>query len=39
VIYFTAPAARPVITRYAATLPDAPITICDLPPAARTPDA
>jgi hypothetical protein len=37
ILYFAAPAARPVLARYAATLPAAPVTICALPPAARTP--
>jgi hypothetical protein len=38
VLYFTAPAARPAVARYAATFP-ADITVHDLPPAARTPGA
>jgi hypothetical protein len=40
-IYLTAPAARPVLTRAAAGLPPAQqprITIRDLPPAAPTPE-
>ena len=36
VLYFTAPAARPMVARYAATVPAA-ITVSDLPPTARTP--
>ena len=37
ILYYTAPAARPAVTRAAATLPAAPITIRDLPPAALHP--
>ena len=39
VLYFTAPAARPAVARAAVGHPAAPITICDLPPAAFTPGA
>ena len=39
ILYFTAPAARPAVTRAAATLPAAPVTVHDLPPAAFTPGA
>ena len=39
VLYFTAPAARPAVARAAAGFPAAPITIHDLPPAARAPGA
>jgi hypothetical protein len=36
ILYYTAPAARSAVTRAAATLPAAPITIRDLPPAGFT---
>ena len=39
ILYYTAPAARPAVTRAAAAHPAAPITIHDLPPAAFTPGA
>ena len=39
ILYYTAPAARPAVTRAAAALPAAPITVRDLPPAAFTPGA
>ena len=37
ILYYSAPAARPAVTRAAAAHPAAPITIRDLPPAAYTP--
>jgi len=39
VLYFTAPAARPALARYAAALPAAAITVHDLPATAYTPGA
>jgi hypothetical protein len=39
ILYYTAPAARPAVTRAAATLPSAPITVHDLPPGGYTPGA
>jgi hypothetical protein len=39
ILYYTAPAARSAVTRAAAALPAAPITIHNLPPAAFTPGA
>lgn len=37
IVYFTAPAARPVVARCAAAAPAAPVTIHDLPPSAAIP--
>jgi hypothetical protein len=37
IVYYAAPAARPVVTRCAAAAPGAPVTIHDLPPAAAVP--
>ena len=39
ILYYTAPAARPAVTRAAATLPAAPVTVQDLPPAGFIPRA
>jgi hypothetical protein len=39
ILYFTAPAARAAVTRAAATLPAAPITVHNLPPAGFAPAA
>ena len=39
IVYYTAPAARPAVTRAAAALPAAPIIVRDLPLAGFTPGA